>query len=205
MKKLLFGFAFLLLLRFQPSWAQQTPSAVVQTDRVGVSLLDKSTYRFSGGPVSSFATSATDWITLSGGSATVRVTNITICGIATSAASIPIKILKRSAADSGGTSTAISAVPLDSNDPPVTATGSIYTGNPTLGSQIGGNVDTFYLNLGASGSAGCATVNFSTRNGQALVLHGPSQQVAINFGGDSLPSGASLTYRIEETEGNVGD
>lgn len=205
MKRVLFGFAFLLLLGFQSSWAQQTPSAVVRTDNVGVSLLDKPTYRFSGGPVSSFAANATDWVTISGGSATVRITNITICGIATSAASIPIAVVKRSTSDSGGTSTAIPAVPLDSSDPNITATGTIYTANPTLGSQVGGNVDTFYLNLGASGSAGCATVSFSTRNGQGIALHGASQQMAINFGGNSLPAGASLTYRIEETEGKIGD
>lgn len=179
---------------------------VAQTDAAGQPLIDKAAYRFSGGPVTSIAASPTDWITITGSaSKTVRITSITLCGLSTTAGSVVVQIVKRSTADSGGTSSAGTAVPLDSNDAAATAAVAIYTVNPTgLGTSVGA-ADTFYLNLQATGTAGCASTDYGTRNGQALVLRGTTQQAAINFTGVSLPAGYSLTWRIEETEGAAAD
>lgn len=185
--------------------ATAAPAPMISTDQISTPLLNKPVYRFAGGPVTSFAASATDWITITGATGkTVRITNMTICGTATSPGSVVVSIVKRSTADSAGTSSAITAVPLNRLDPAAGATAAIYTANPTLGTAVG-NIDVLDLNLGTAGSAGCATVDFGTRNGQGITLLGASDQVAINFGGNSLPAGASLTYRIEETEGAIGD
>jgi hypothetical protein len=179
---------------------------VTATDSAGQPLLDKSAYRISGGPVSSFATSPTDWVVLTGSSTkTVRITNVTVCGLATTATSQPVEIVKRSTADSAGTSTTPSITPLDSGDAAATAAAAVYTANPTVGTQVGSPVDTFYLNLGATGSAGCASLDFGTRNDQALVLRGTSQQAAIDLAGTTVPSGTNLTYRVEWTEGGTSD
>src|SRR5215471_9766749 len=68
--------------------------------------------------------SATDIFTLTGSnSATIRVTRLRISGIKTSAgADVDIQLIKRSAADTGGTSTNPTKVAYDSVDPASTAT-----------------------------------------------------------------------------------
>jgi hypothetical protein len=54
--------------------------------------------------------------------------------------------------------------------------------------------------FGASESAGCSSDDFGSRNSQAIVLNGTAQHFAINFNGVSLPTGASLDIRVEDTE-----
>lgn len=175
-------------------------------DDAGQPLYDKPTYRISGGPVSTFGATTTDWITVTGSATkTVRITNIMLCGIATTSTSVIVQVIKRSTVDTGGTSTALTFLPEDANNTSATATGAIYTVNPTaLGTTVG-NHDVFYLNLNPTGSAGCISNDIGTRNGQALVLRGTTQQIAINFNSTAPPAGANLTYRIEETEGAATD
>src|SRR5215469_12319302 len=177
--------------------------ANILTDPLGNPLLTKTAYRIAGGPISSgVATTPTDWLVLTGsGTKTIRLTNFTICGTATSASTIDLVLTKHSTANTGGTTgTAPTATPLDSTDAAVSATFAIYTANPTVGTLVGSAVDTIKLNLGAAGSAGCAALDFGTRNAQAVVLRGTTQQFAVNLNSVSLPSGYSLDYRLEWTE-----
>ena len=85
-------------------------------------------------------TAATDIFTLTG-SATklVKVTRIAITGSTTLATMpiLPIQLLKRSTADTSGTSTAPTIVPHDSNNAAATATVLAYTANPTTGTLVG--------------------------------------------------------------------
>src|SRR5271166_514249 len=173
----------------------------MQTDTAAQPLYTKSAFRYSTAALGNQAASPTDWVVI-GGSATktVRVTNITVCGTATAASTIDVVLIKRSSADTGGTPVSATAVPLDSNDAAATGTVVYYTANPTgLGTAVG-NVDAVKLNLGASGAAGCGSVDFGTRNSQAVVLRGVAQQLAINLNGATVPSGASISYRCETTE-----
>jgi hypothetical protein len=176
----------------------QAPCTVM-VDTKGNAFVNKATFRIATGPVTSFATAATDWLVLTGSaSKTVRVTNITLCGTATAAATNDVLFVKRSTADTGGTTgTAPTIVPLQGET--ASAAIAIYTANPTLGTAVG-NVDGSKLNLGAAGAAGCASYDFGTRSTEAVVLSGTAQQLAINWNGASLPAGASVDARIEWTE-----
>jgi hypothetical protein len=175
-------------------------ACIIPTDTKGNAIINKATFRYAGAGVTSFATSPTDWVVLTGSSTKlVRVTNVTVCGFATAATSIDVVLIKRTAADTGGTSSAIAAQPLQGET--ASATAAIYTANPTLGTSISGAaVDAVKINLGATGSAGCFSTDDGTRNTEAIVLSGVAQQLAINLNGVTVPSGANLDYRIEDTE-----
>src|SRR5204863_4895248 len=85
------------------------------------------------------AASATDIFAITG-SATkiVRITRLRISGVRTTGTDTDIQLIKRSTANTGGTSTNPTKVAYDSNDPASTATINAYTANPTgLGTAIG--------------------------------------------------------------------
>ena len=171
-------------------------------DTKGNPIINKATFRAVGTvAVSAMATSLTDLVTLTGSATkTLRVTNVTLCGInATTATTTVVSLIKRSTADTGGTTgTAPTATALQGET--VSGTLALYTANPTLGTGVGSGIDQFGLNWGAAGSGGCVAVDYGTRNTEAVVLSGVAQQFALNFGGVTQPSGASLTYRLEWTE-----
>ncbi len=85
------------------------------------------------------ASGATDFLTIVGSSTKkIEVLKITLGGLATALTVADIVLLKRSTANSGGTSTAPTAVPLDSNDIAASAAVKAYTANPaTLGTLVG--------------------------------------------------------------------
>jgi hypothetical protein len=160
----------------------------------------KASYRFAKAAITSFDAAPTDWLVIGGsGTKTIRVSNVTVCGTATALSTIDVIPIKRTTADTAGTSASLSASLLDSNDAAATATVVNYTANPTTGTS-GNNIDAFKLNLGPGGSAGCASLDFGTRNTREMVLRGTAQQLALNLNGAALPAGASLSARVELTE-----
>lgn len=159
------------------------------------------------------AASATDFFTITG-SATKQVWIRTIgcTGTTTTVASQQITLQLRSVADTGGTSTA--PVPIQLNpamigqiavQPTVAATAVVaaYTVNPTTGTAVG-PVDGGLLQTPAPASIGAANGLFFsypvTAADAPLVLNGAAQQIALNAGGNSLSSGASLTCKVVWTE-----
>ena len=160
----------------------------------------KTTYSVGLGGFTPAAT-ATDFLSIVGsGTKTVRVTRISISGIATAAATVEIQLIKRSSANTGGTSSAATVVPHDSNDAGATAAVNSYSANPTgLGTTVG-TVRAAKLNLGAAGAAGVVEWNFTTRNSKGLVLRGAAQSLNLNWGGAAVPAGTSLTIDVEFTE-----
>lgn len=152
------------------------------------------------------ATTATDIFTITGSATkTVKIAKILITGVATTVAFINVLMIKRSTANSAGTSVAQTAVPADSNNAAATATVLSYTTNPTLGTTVG----TIYSKKlgvstpagGANGIAAETEINETFGFGavQAMVLRGTSQVLAINLNATSV-AGSSFNITIEWTE-----
>ena len=159
------------------------------------------------------AASATDFFTITG-SATkqVWVRSIGCTGTTTTVASQQVTLQLRSTADTGGTATNPVAIQTNAGMigaigtvPSVAATAVVaaYTANPTVGTAVG-PVDGGLLQTPAPASIGAANGLFFsyplTGADAPLVLTGATQQVALNAGGSSLSSGASLTCKVVWTE-----
>ena len=91
-----------------------------------------------------------------------------------------VDLVKRSTADSGGTSSAITPVPTDSANT-ATATSASYTANPTTGTLVGKINSTRITNAMPSQLIFDASVM-----GQGILLKGTSQQLAVNLTGLTL-------------------
>ena len=150
---------------------------------------------------------ATDVVVLSGSaSKVIRVTKVSIVGTATAASIYDHYIIKRTTANTGGTSSNVTAAQSDSNDAAQSGTLKIYTANPSaLGTGVSVEGNKTYLAAGVTpGAAALPYVyTFGTRNDKAIVLRGTAESLAINFGGQAVPSGANLYLSIEWTEDDV--
>ena len=108
-------------------------------------------------------------------------------------------IIKRSAADTGGTSNAMAAVALDSGYAAATATAVYYTANPTVGTAVG----TLFVKRAlspASTGLGIPYLELLAEQVQhfaPVVLRGVAEGLAVSFNGQVLPSGLTIgcTFR----------
>lgn len=140
------------------------------------------------------AAAATDIFVISGNATTTTlVTGITISGTQTVGSAIDIILIKRSAADTGGTSASVTAVPNDSSNSAASTAVLSYTANPgALGAAVG-NVRTFKISLPATSATSEAPlfIRFAdSGNGQPIVLRGTAQQLAINLNGQTVAGGS---------------
>jgi hypothetical protein len=148
---------------------------------------------------------ATDVFAIKGSATkTVKIWLIAINGQATGNDQIDLILVKRSTANSGGTPTTISAVPMDSANPAATAALVKYGAAPTLGTIVPGEVRDTQLSLPSVGllafSSSTVIWEFGTRGGQPLTLNGANEVLALNFQGVSPPAGMNLSVTIEWTE-----
>lgn len=149
-------------------------------------------------------TAATDIAILPGSaSKTVRVTRVGIgLTIDTAAQYVNVNLVKRSAADTGGTSGAMTVALMDSTNGPTTVSPLSFTGNPSLGAATNGGVIAAARYFAAlSGTAAPTTqlvFEFGTANGQAVVLRGVAEGLAINLGTTSNSGVADLYYEWTE-------
>lgn len=133
---------------------------------------------------------ATDIFTLIGSATkTVRVTRVGVSGVSGSAITVDVVLVKRSAADTVGTSTAPAAIPLDSADAAGTAVAKAYTVNPTLGAAVG-TVAVKKAMFGTSADwAIPAEFEFGAPTpAKPVVLRGVAEQLAVNLGGATVTS-----------------
>lgn len=145
----------------------------------------------------------TDLFTITGsGTKTVRVISVLAGFTQTTAGNNRIYTVKRSTANSGGSSSAPTAVPFDSTNAAATATVLSYTGNSTPGSLVGNlAINNCYSPILATGTSG---PDYQlTPNGivtellaQPVTLRGTGEVLAINFNGAALPSGLSVVGTI---------
>lgn len=151
------------------------------------------------------AASGTDLLTITGSATkTVSVTHASCSGTSTAVGAGSLFLAKRSTANTGGTSAAVTAVPVDSADAAASATVLNYSANPTTGTLVG-NVASAIITLtpAATTTYGALPVkwDFGQRDGEKpIVLRGIAQVFALNGGGVTLPSGASLLCNLAWTE-----
>lgn len=137
------------------------------------------------------AASCTDLFTITGSSTkTIRVTYLEFSGVQTTAGDVDVVVLKRSTANTGGTSTNPTAVPHDSSSAAATATLNAYTANPTTGTLVG-NIRAAKLFVAtATADSDNLALEYGKRPEQALVLRGTSQVLAINLNSTTVTGGA---------------
>lgn len=148
------------------------------------------------------AATPTDAVVIVGSATkTVRIRRIGLsCAAATATQVIPLEILKRSAAGSGGTSTAATVVPNDSGSAAGTAVVNLFTANPTVGTPVG-VVRAPVVSCALLTTAGAnVTLSFSEFNDQPIVLRGVAESLAINLAGVTLANATTLNVDVEWTE-----
>lgn len=137
---------------------------------------------------------ATDIMTICGSATRViRVTKAVFSGRATTVAPVDVQFLRRSTANTGGTSSAVTPANMDSANPAVSASVLTFTVNPTLGTTQGNVIDSrqVYLgNLTTSLGTALPQVSFGDRPAQAVVLRGIAQCFAINMAGGTFGANA---------------
>lgn len=144
------------------------------------------------------ATLATDVLTLFG-SATkaIKILRIGISGVQTNAGQVTAQLIKRSATNTGGTSSAPTPTPHDSADAVATATVKAYTANPTaLGTAVG-TIRTARLGLPSVTSATSSSFiewTFGDIPEKSIILRGIAEGIAINLGGVTLTGGSLDVY-----------
>lgn len=145
----------------------------------------------------------TDMVTITGSATkTVRVLRVELSTTQTTAGINTFFLVKRSTANSAGTSASATVIPHDSTNAAGTATVLSYTVNPTLGNTIG-NIRASKLLTPAPASVqfGIYQWDFDGRTGgQGIVLTGTSQVLALNFNAAALPAGLNVNCTITWTE-----
>lgn len=153
-------------------------------------------------PVFTTATSATDILNFKGsGTKTVYIRKIVWRQATVSySGTHQVYLLKRSTANSGGTSSALTAVPLDSNFASATASGVYYTANPTTGTSVGTISNCMLVSGGVIWPGTIYTLFDSTKGGSPIVLRGTSESISVNYNGVTDAIGTSATVDIEWSE-----
>jgi len=145
------------------------------------------------------AAAATDIAVMPGNAAnTVLLTKITVSCTQTTAGIITLNIIKRTTADTGGTSAAMTAIQDDTNTAAASSAPLSFTANPTINSTIG-NVDTYKLGCMSPSSASPNDIYILNRQQKPLVLRGTAQQIAVNLGGATV-TGGSFTVSFQWIE-----
>ena len=144
------------------------------------------------------ASSTTDNFVLPGNASnTVLVTRITLTCTQTTAGEIGVELVKRSTADTSGTSSNITAVPDDSNYAAGVSVPKSYTGTgPSVGTAVG-DLDNAQIGCMAPGTATPNDI-YVFRPAKPIVLRGTAQQIAINLGG--ALSGGTITVTADWME-----
>jgi|ERR1700729_1803153 len=160
----------------------------------------KPTYRYAG--TFTPAATPTDMIVIQGSATkTGRVKRIVFGGTAGTAGTMPITVIRRSTANTGGTKATISAALHDINDVSATVVPSIYSVNPTSVGTAANNLGQGRLFLPTSAVAPAPlTWSLSTNQDKAWILRGASDFIAINGGASAVPSGGVIDYEIELEE-----
>lgn len=130
----------------------------------------------------------------------VNVTRLAIATVQTSAGMNAWQLVKRSTANSSGTSAAVLRVPKDKGYPAATATVLQYTANPTLGTLVG----SLWSGRVTSPAPATATGDYEktiAQNGLPIArLVGVADVLAWNLNGVALPTGLSVQATVWWTE-----
>jgi hypothetical protein len=175
----------------------------LEVDNVQIDESTHPTYRAATVALNT-ANNATDIFTITGSATkTIRIRKIGIEGTQTTASVANVLVIKRSTANSGGTSSTLTNVPLDSDDTAATATVRAYTANPTLGTTIGTIISKKLIvnvtNVGSSAVDNDTVFYLGSELSKAVVLRGTSEVLSINLNSTTL-AGNSFNIWVEWTE-----
>lgn len=161
------------------------------------------TYRVAGTGYTAYAT-PTDLITISGSATkTVVVRLMTIQTQSTSAALQTFYLVKRSTADTGGTSTTPTPVAFNSSRPAPSAVVSLYTAAPTVGTSAGNVQITLIASAVVTSAPGAATFTPATSVtdfSEPFILRGTGESLCLNYAGAALTPGFTATWFVEWEE-----
>ena len=163
---------------------------------------------YSGGILSlAPASSCTDLFTISGGPGKLtRVRKIGISGFSTAVSTSLIQLLKRTTANTAGTSTNPAGTPHDANDPAPVSTLNAYTVNPSaLGTVAGSIIRCGILNLAELTAEAVPALslvwNFDENpNCKQPILRSAADVLAINLNAVTPASGAAFDIFVEWSE-----
>jgi hypothetical protein len=162
----------------------------------------KATYRYES-VANVPAATPTDVLVLQGSATkTLKVKRVVLSGESTAAAQMTVSLIRRSAADTAGTSTSPTPAKADNSDAAPTGVIKLYTANPTgLGAAVA-TIVSRRLGLNPTGGLPAAPVemSFGVRNDEPIVLRGAADFLAINLGGAAVPAGGKIDIAIEWTE-----
>jgi len=145
--------------------------------------------------------SATDIFQLIGSNTTtVEILKIVISGTQTTGAMNTVILTKRSSVNAGGTFTNANLVPNITADVPATATGLIYTANPTTAGTAVGDIEIISVPFSSPSTVGNNIVNrrFGITS-KPITLTSAAQAIAIRLNGVTL-TGGSINISIEISE-----
>lgn len=146
-------------------------------------------------------TNAQDVLTITGSATrTVQVQRITLSTTQNTAGTNAWFLVKRSSANTGGTSAPITAVPLNDVFPSATATVLRYTANPTAGTLIGGIASEFIASPAPASPLPNAQKVFDSFATGPIVLSGTTDVLGVNFGAAAIPAGLSVLAAVSWSE-----
>jgi hypothetical protein len=159
----------------------------------------KATY--SAGFTFTAAGTPTDVVTLTGSATkTIKITRIELVATQTTAAMREILFIRRSTANTGGTTTTITPAKMDTNNPSATAVLVSYSVNPTAVGTIAGTIKQLKSWIPATNTqANYLTYDFGTRPEQAITLRGTTDIFVINLN-SATSNGNSFDVSITWTE-----
>lgn len=165
---------------------------------------DKATFSVVAADVT-LAANATDILCITASpTKDVRITYVSFTADATGSSTNDLYLIKRTAANSGGTISNPSICRHDSRDPTPTAIVNLYSANPAslgTGTLVRGN----HISVPATASPVIPPVamerTFGNRPSKSVVLRaGTQEQFAVNWNGNAVPAGMSAYVSVEWTE-----
>lgn len=184
-----------------PDQIDEAGNTIVRPYRAGMV-----SYRAFGLAYAAYAT-PTDMFAIHGSASKTVVVSAMYMQIQTTAAALQtIDFVKRSTANSGGTPSALTAIPADSSDPAATALVQTYGAAPTTGSLVGNYLVTQVNSGTLTGPGGVNSLGLNIAAASAItlpkppVLRGITQCLAMNYRGAALTVGFAAICGIEWAE-----
>lgn len=146
------------------------------------------------------AASATDIFTIAGAAGkTITVRTLHCDGAADGAQGVVLSVVKRSTLDTGGTSTAPTAIPLNPVQAAASAALKAYTVNPTLGTSVATLAVGIMATTVASPAFNNSGVTFDFTN-QNLFITSSTGQVAVNANATTFNNNSKVNCWAEWSE-----
>ncbi len=167
----------------QKTASGSVPVVLASDQNVNISFSTSQKRSYSASSAFTVAASASDVFTISGSATTtIKIYRISLYLTATAGSNATVFLIRRSSLNTGGTSTLLTNVALDTNNVASTAVVRSYTANPTLGTSVGNLIATgIYVSGGGTIGSNPFFWSFEQNDSQPIVLRGTSQLIAINL------------------------